>query len=248
MNKVYKAHCENLRTLKDAISEIERTLRLAIAKRESNKEFYYTRILSQLISNCNEVQLYKLLEENIFNSSKPIFETSEKKLILGRPSLAEKWRSALSLAICKGSQIPITIEIEQITKKLIPTHRFRYTSLLECIDNELLNSIQIRNKIAHGQWKYAFDDKLTQISTELTGSIRKENIVTLQLRQKILDKLCQLIRDASISPKTFVRDFDMHFIQIENQRNNIHKRNYLKYKQNLINRFHNGILKKEKAK
>lgn len=40
------------------------------------------------------------------------------------------------------------------------TPRTRYNMLMELISNDLLASTQVRNRIAHGQWKFAFNNDL----------------------------------------------------------------------------------------
>lgn len=240
----YKAHCENLRFLDKAISNIQLVLRNSIAIKDNISERIHTNILSQLIANWTEVQLYKLLEEKDYRRGFRIFDDNEKQNILISRSIADKWKMALKISMCKSISINTQSDSVFLESKLSPTERFRYKSLLECIDNDLLNSYQIRNRIAHGQWKYAFNDDLSQFSADLTAKLRKENIVVLQLRQKLLISFCLLIREAAISPRTFKRDFDKHFQKIEDQKNNIHNRNYQKYKNLMIAKYQRGKVKK----
>ena len=127
------------------------------------------------------------------------------------------------------------------------TARVRYNELKNLISSDLLPSIEIRNRIAHGQWKIAFTNNLRNTSSPLTGQLRLENIVLLQLKKKLLIGLSSLIHDLAVSPLTFERDFDKNYKLIEQNKRNLHKRDFCLYKQKMIDKYQRGIVKRNEA-
>lgn len=152
-------------------------------------------------------------------------------------TLKDKWLKALRVAISKAYNVQIDLNFPNT---LSFTTRARYLEIENLITNELLPSIELRNRIAHGQWKQAFTNDLKAFSQLHTAALRKENIVELQLNYAMFKAIAQLIHDLASSPKTFERDFDNNYKIIEQNKLNLHNRNYQDYCQSLIDRYERG--------
>ena len=144
--------------------------------------------------------------------------------IIGQRSLNDKWKNSLEIAYRKSFQKPSGTQINDT----------RYSMLLDIIDNQLLPSAQIRNRLAHGQWKFAFTNNLQNINNKLTNKIRDDNILKIQLRYKIFKNLSQLIHDLVISTPTFNRDFNDNFRKIEEKKHQMSNRKYEVYVKTLV--------------
>jgi len=107
-----------------------------------------------------------------------------------------------------------------------------------------VESNQSRNRIAHGQWQFAFNNDLLGINKDLTAKLRKENIVKLQLRLKMFINLAQIIHDLAVSKTTFTRDFDRNYRIVEEQKQNFHNRNYEDYRKKMIMKRRRGLKRK----
>lgn len=235
MRSYYKQHCENLRMIEKAIKSVQRTLREYISRDEETNVDVYTKILSHLINSWAEARVLKLVYEN------NAFLDSEKIRIIGCGSLKEKWQTALNVAFCKAYKIS---NVNKINIATIPyTPRIRYKALLEIINKDLLESYELRNRIAHGQWKYAFNNDLLGLNARLTKKLRRENIVKLQLKLRMFKSLAQIIQDLAVSRPTFERDFDNNFRKIEEQKRNFHNRSYQDYKEKMISKRNRGLLR-----
>ena len=123
----------------------------------------------------------------------------------------------------------------------LTTHTFK----VENLDNELLLSSKIRNRIAHGQWYYVFNDDLTALNNELSREIKIDNILKLKIRHKMFKSLAQIIHDLAVSKDTFERDFDVNYKVIEIQREEYRIHDYNKYVDRLIARKKRGLKKKQ---
>lgn len=155
-----------------------------------------------------EVKVLKVIYE--YNA----FTDSEIGTILNA-TLQDKWVLALNFAICKAYGVPVINESEVIKSRLSFTSRLRYLELLRIIKEIFTKSIEVRNRLAHGQWEYAFTNDLKNISSAITGRLKTERIINLQLNIKLFKSLAELINSLAVSPLTFERDFDLHYSRIE---------------------------------
>jgi len=246
---MYKYYCKNVKSLENAIETLQRDLRKYISQELHENEYLYTKLLSYLIVAWCEARLLKLL-----NEPEQQFSHKTKKYILKKPfsideieqlyncnSLKDRIVLALRISISKANNIK---SLNNVEEQLTFTQRARFLELIEIIENFLVPSIEIRNRIAHGQWNYAFTNDLKNLSPDITKKLRMENIVSLQLNHKIFKALFQIIHDLSISTDTFERDFDKNYKIIEQNKINLHKRDYNEYKIKEITKYRKGILER----
>jgi len=238
---LYKDHCKNVWKIEKAIKLIQINLRRYISTEQEENEYIYTKLLSYLVTCWSEVRILKLTHEQSAFTQREIDQIKSSRTLKG------KWLSALNISICKAYNINITNDQSLISRKLDFTPRRRYEGLIDLIQNDLLESISVRNRIAHGQWWIAFTRDLKNTSKKLTAKLHKENIVNLQLQLKLFISLGQIIHDLAVSPATFERDFDINYKKIEQQRNNLHNRDYNKYKQKMREKYQRGLLKRRKV-
>ena len=189
--------------------------------------YIYTKILSHLINSWAEIRILKIVYE------KHAYTNPEKDRILAAGNARDRWVTALKIAFSKAYKIPEK-NIDDISTPF--TDRIRYTMLLKLINEDLLNSIQLRNRIAHGQWVYAFNEELTDFQDDLTAKLHQENIVQLQLKYKMFMSIAQIIHDLAVSRPAFERDFNRHFRKVEGQKINFHKRNFNDYRNMMISK------------
>lgn len=233
---MYKIHTENLKILEASIALIQRDLRKYISMEEARNVNIYTKLLSHLVTCWMEVRICKVVyEQNAFSSC------NIEQILHSQLSLEEKWIKALNIAICKAYDLSLANPIEM---QLSFTNRVKYCELIKIINEDLAPSIQLRNRIAHGQWQYALTNDLRNFSSELTGKLRIDNIVNLQLKIEMFRSLAQIIHDLIVSPPTFERDFDNNYKKFEQQKLNLHKRSYEKYKVSMIAKYKRGFLKR----
>lgn len=224
--------------IEGAISLLELDLRRYISRQQESYVYKYTKLLSYLITCWTEVRVLKLAYEPI------AFTQHEVNEIISSATLADKWITALDISISKAYRIN---QHANIANQLVFTPRVRYNEIKNLINTDLVSSIELRNRIAHGQWKIAFTNDLRSISTPLTGQLRIENIVTLQLKKKLLTGLSALIHDLAVSPPTFERDFDKNYRLIEENKRNLHQRDYIAYAQKMVAKYLRGQARRRAA-
>lgn len=224
--------------IEKGIKTVQRTLREYISNDDISRSYVYTRILSHLVNSWIEVRLMKLVY------TRGAFTDSEKRKILNpRYSLKKKWITALKLAICNAFQLssPRDIRVPNLSTQTLE----QYSKLLAIINGDVVPAFSIRNRIAHGQWKYAFTSRLININYDLTNDLKKENILVLQYRLRMFKFLAQIIHDLAVSKITFQRDFEDNLKKINNQKRNSSQSDYEEYKKRMIEYKQYGLKKKE---
>jgi hypothetical protein len=98
--------------------------------------------------------------------------------------------------------------------------------------------------LAHGQWIYPFNNNNSDIEQKKYKYLLDENILHLQLKQQLVKELSLLIHDLVVSVDTFERDFEYHYQKLKQVQINIIKKSYDKYKQNLIDKYNRGLVKR----
>lgn len=254
--KIYKHHCDNLRKLEQAIELIQRDLRQNISKEKQEFEFCYTMILSHLVTAWLEIRLYKLAHEQLG------FDNLETRHIETTSKAEERWVAALEISICKACQLRYTkektiikkdgtsekkliVEIpKNLTSKIPFTIKARYLELKNIINNDLKIAIEIRNKIAHGQWVYPFSDDMLKVSSKATKSLKDENIVKIQLRMNLFKNISLLIHFLNVAPNAFDTYFDKLYRIITENQQNYKNRDYDDYRIKQIEKYKRGLLKR----
>jgi hypothetical protein len=112
----------------------------------------------------------------------------------------------------------------------------RRDALHDVLDKELRIIIEIRNKLAHGQWVYPLNSDATAVENDKYQAINKENFQSLQFKFSLIGHLADAIHDLVVSPVTFERDFEKHFQKLLQVRTNLARKNYSNYEKKLVER------------
>lgn len=225
-SKIYMQHVANLRELELAISHIGRLARAEIASKDPQQSLRsLLRLYSFLVGAWAETRLRKLLHEEYG------FSEAERNPIEKESSQLRQWKETVDLAFRKHHSIKKAPLDE---KSLGVDHAARRVALQDVLSNELRILIEIRNKLAHGQWVYPFNNEGTAVEPEKYKLINRENLQSLQFKYALLGHLANAVHDLVVSPKTFERDFEDHFRKLFQVRTNLVTKDYSKYEARLV--------------
>lgn len=225
-SKLYTQHVANLRELELAIGHSERMAKSAIASNDpQNSLRSLLRLYSFLIGAWAETRLRKLLHEEFG------FDAAERTLIESESTQLAEWQKCIEVAYRKHFRIT-RAELDQNSLGVAENARFR--ALNDSLENELRIIIEIRNKLAHGQWVYPFTNDGTKVEADKYRLINQENPQSLKFKFSLVGHLADLVHDLVVSPITFQRDFEGHFRKLLQVRTNIQRKNYEDYKNSLI--------------
>lgn len=225
-SKLYACHVANLRELELAISHTARLARAAIASCDPQQSLRsLLRLYAFLVGAWAECRLQKLLHEEFG------FSDDERVTILAKSSRLEQWQETVDSAFRKYHNLPKAPLDERV---LGVAHAARRAALHDVLNNELRIVIEIRNKLAHGQWVYPLNSEGTAVESDKYKQINKENLQSLQFKFHLLGYLADATHDLVVSQKTFERDFEIHFRKLFQVRTNLAKKEYARYEASLI--------------
>ena len=228
LEKMYRFHVTNLREIQSALRNISLLTRRAIADGGHSPHLRSLVRLYALVLGCwAETRLRKLLYE------RGAFSGEERETILRTRPQLEQWKLLIEFAFRKHYKIPKD-RLSDISLGVANFARFRI--LREILDEELAIIIQVRNKLAHGQWIYPLNDNESSVNSEYFDKLRKENLLSLQFKFALLKHLADSTHDLVASREAFERDFDSHFRKLHQARMNLERREYSRYVDSLVAR------------
>lgn len=232
---IYKFNVENLRFISTSIEQIKRTTHHAIASEDEILVQSFTRLFALVLGTWAETRLRKLhYEPNGFNDA-------DRALLNGESSQINKWSKSIEIAVRKH----YNIQTGPLNNTNLPHSTYsRYQTLQDILENHLKPVIEIRNKLAHGQWVFQFTDSM-DLSVPHKTAIENVNVLSLQFKHLLLKHLSQIVHDLTVSKPTFERDFDKNFQKFVGVHQNLENRSYQNYVSQLKERFLRGKQKKE---
>lgn len=238
-SKLYTFHLENLRSLGIALNNTAISARKAIAEKNTPATQSFLRLYAFLLGAWAETRLHKLINEN------GAFIDVEKSKISAQPSQLDQWHKTVEISFRSYYHVP-KAELTVTTLPHSAYHKFQ--TIKDIIDIDLKSIIEVRNKLAHGQWIYPLNSDCTGVEQGKYTLINKENLLSLQLKQSMITTVADIVHDLSVSRATFDRDFDSHYRQVIAIKNNLLHRNYTKYEKALIDKRDRGIQKRRAIK
>lgn len=153
LKKIYKYHVANLKELELALNHIERLAKKEIATKDAqNSLTSLLRLYTFMLGAWAEVRLKKILYE--FQG----LNDEERTFILNKSKQIEQWQAIVELSFRKNFQIPKADLEQNLKRKDIAAYQ-KYIEINRLINEDLRIIIEIRNKLAHGQWKYPFSQE-----------------------------------------------------------------------------------------
>ncbi len=234
--KLYKYNVDNHRRVEQSLNNIEVHLRKAISQKDEKVQESLLPLYMLLIAVSAEARLIKIICEP------KAFENDEITTIMETKSHIDRWCKVVDTAFYKSHGK------KPITDPTIPRTAFNmHKDLIDLLKNELKTVIEIRNKLAHGQWEYpfknwqsSFDINKIDIATNIKKAFEKENFLTLKFKRSLIYFSLNIVKDLVVSRRTLKRDFDEYYKRIIITRINLKKRSYDKYSSSLIRKRKRG--------
>jgi hypothetical protein len=230
--KLYRFHVTNIHSIEIALNHSALAARSAIAENNKPAIKSFVSLNALLLGAWAENRLRKLLYENNGLSA------AERELVTGQPTQLDQWLKVIEVAFRKHYNIPNA----PLNDSNLPfSANARYSVLKEILERDLRSVIEIRNKLAHGQWVYPLNSDGTDIEDGKYQQLKNENLPSLQYKKSLLTSLADIVHDLVVSLPTFERDFDRNYKKITNTRSNLNNRSYEKYAAQLVAKRTRGI-------
>lgn len=200
MIEIYTASVKNVRELKQNRKKISQLLNLAIKHNSKNLYPTLSKTYALLYSAYAETCFLKVIHTPYGFSEDYITQISKKR------NLSEQWLKCVELAFAR---------IERMNNKGDVMNKRKKVN--DLIDQYIIQPSQLRNKIAHGQWKIALNSENSAVNQATSNKIESLDFVKIDVLFLIYDKISQVIEDLIESPeKTHFRDFYTHLTELEN--------------------------------
>jgi hypothetical protein len=236
--KLYEFHVANHRAIESALDRVALTLRDSVSREDQKNVDTFMRLYALLLGAWAESRLAKLLFEP------SAFTSDERNTVEQQATHLDRWNKVIELAVRKHYGIPKA----PLSEHTLPHSAYsRYQTLLDLLSNDLKSVITLRNKLAHGQWAYPLNEAGDDIAQEQFDALRRENLLSLQLKRRLLDYLLHAVQDLALSKPAFERDFDAHYRGIQQTRQTLIKRRYASYEQAMKAKFKRGQAKRNAA-
>lgn len=235
--KLYQFHVANLQEIDRAMGRVARSLRAATSQGDEITVSSFMRLYALLLGAWAECRLRKLVYEP------KGFDDSERDTIRAENTQLKRWQKAVEVAFRRQYKIPKA----PITANVLPlSAHSRYVALSEMLARDLGSIIELRNKLAHGQWVYPLNKDGNDVAQEQMDALRVENLLSLQFKKRLLESLSAIITDLVVSKPTFERDFDNHFRKIVETRRNLQNRDYATWAQSMRQKYQRGKAKRSR--
>jgi len=211
----FKYHNDNMKFLKIGFEEIRNQIKslykqknrsgdLIFSLPQNNPELVKTRKLELSLSRILSGIQVSWAEESIkrLYYEKGLLSNSQRNYLLERPALDQRWYKTLKIIFCiaydlvpQGDEFCETVNINHQKNNLGEDLVDQYYNLKSIITDYLAPNFSLRNKVQHGEWKFAFKANLKEFSQSLTDKVMHENFITTTSRFTIVNAFYQMIID-----------------------------------------------------
>lgn len=215
-DQLYKAHVKNLRSIAVALERVLTVLNDNLSKGDNKTADALLKTVMLLLGAWAENRLRKVLYEP--NG----FSTAERMQVEGSPTQIDSWKTAVEISFRKRYGLPNA----DLGTALPATPRAQYLALISVVDGELRPIIEVRNKLAHGQWSRTLNNSNDDFAPATMALISGENAHSVKCKRRVLESLALIIHDLVAGNHAFPRDFDKHFRNLEHAKQEISARSY----------------------
>lgn len=190
---VYRAQCDNVRSITAAFKQTKRSINDCLRKNRSLEAESHTKVLALIFCAWSEAIFSKTIHTP---HGFTLDEISQIKRYTQSNGISAGWRKCIELAMRKTAAKKSNFG---------PNARQKLNKLVEEL---VFEPSTLRNKIAHGQWTVPLNRSNTAVNGTLAATLAQLDVVkvdTWQLRQK---KLCEVIELLIESPnKAFMNTY-----------------------------------------
>lgn len=207
MKEYLRLHKKNRTRTRHGITHLNRALNSALRRDEEDSAYIHVRCLLILWIAYFETSINCILH------SANQLTYRERRLIVAKHSLLDKW--LLLLDVCFRKYYMPTRKRNFTKLNLGATNFYRYKELKMVLQNQVGPLIEVRNRLAHGQWHIAFNNEGTDKSQDLTSHIWKLTKKDILYIKSLIYSVVSLLTELTCSRASFEKKFDNYIKRIE---------------------------------
>lgn len=222
---LYRVHCENFRSVGKAFESVTGAARQAIRSRDSDAVTALTYSSALLLGAKIECRLKRLIFEPAS------FTETERIQVTGSRSQIDRWSAAIDVGFRRRYNV-WRLDSASIGSQAVDRHEF----LQQTLDAALRPVVEIRNKLAHGQWEHVLNYRETDISPDIHSLLRTETVETLSIKDRIAYHYAKIIEDLVISASAFERDYQKSVEKLQAALTNLESADFTRYEAMILRR------------
>jgi hypothetical protein len=218
---LYRYHAANLSEVERGLQEVTSIAMVALAKDDAVSVRALTRICTFLLSAKIEARFYKsLYEPPVPREFRDLVNAPPPRT----PSLEEKLKRAVNLAFQLYYAVPAPFEASNAPAAARAQHQLHTEGI-----TRLVPIITLRNKVAHGQWRFALTNDGTSLNQATTTALHDENLLTLRLKANLVDAIAGGINDLLVSQRAHDRDLSKHQDRVRSLQRELDTRSFSRF-------------------
>jgi hypothetical protein len=191
--ELFKTQTKNVKFLKQVETMLIRDINAFLRKNDMLQVEIKTKLLALLYSATSEAQFLQiLLTPNGFTDTE-IRDINTAK----QAEITKGWKKMIDLTMGKVKDNEVSEDLLNLKNKL-------YALVEEYIKKPSI----LRNKVAHGQWKFPLNSNNTAVNPDIFNIMNELNVVTLSKWSEVHQYMCFIIRDLVQSPR---KGFDKRY-------------------------------------
>jgi hypothetical protein len=220
--EIFRYHVANLREVRRAVGTIERPIKLSIREGDETREEVLTKLYMLLVAAKLECRLQKLLYQP------DGFNDAQRAEILKAGSQLDRWLAAVEVGF------RFQYGVRAVTAHSVGfSAAAQYEELGRLIRVELRPLIELRNKLAHGQWAYALTNDGTDVAQDQMRDMNLLNYTNTRVRSALADYICDAIHELVVARDVKARNFDQHYNRVLESRRNLAAADHAKWSSKL---------------
>lgn len=185
-NEIFLAHSQNVHQLEASWVQLRRVINEALRRNDTAAVNALTKVGAITFCALSESVLLKLVHTPEGFTLAEIQQLQQARM---KNSIAEAWKKCIHLALRY---------VDGTKSGFIPNTKQKFNGLVE---QYIVKPSQLRNKIAHGQWKIAINRSGTSVNSELTTSLEALDFLLLESWYIALKRIAEIVEWMIESPR-----------------------------------------------
>lgn len=207
MRQFLAIHSKNRRQVSKAITQLNRALNSAISRKQHDLTYVHVRTIFILWVTWVEVS-----RDCILHSANRLTYADRQHIGAGKNEI-ERWSRLLDICFKKHYLRPKQKSLNKVN--LGPTPYYRYNELKSILSEHIALYIEIRNRLAHGQWSIALNFEGTGKNQKITQHIWTLTKKDILLMKAVVRNFTTVMFDLACSKKTFESRYDNYISKID---------------------------------
>jgi hypothetical protein len=197
---IFDAQVKNVRILETARTQVRRAINDALRTSNDRMPTVQTKLLGLLFCAWAVANFHKMVH---IPAGFTLDEIRQIRTIWDAKGITEGWKKCVELGLRRARG----------DAGFKSNARLR---LMSIVDSCVGKPSQLRNRIAHGQWRQALNNKCTEININITMELDQLDVVKIEIWFECHRRLPTIVENLIASPtRTFIYNYTVHTVKLD---------------------------------